>query len=187
MDGWTNQLHQVPPNWPVPRTAHRAEARHGRLRRSLTATLSAAALLGAGCHQPTTEPAPESVQAPGQGPFASQTVRGQPVVKNPTTTQWQTTPLPAQVVDEPIQQGQPPLAYLAEVAGTTRIRDLTDNRLLVTTPVQMHQIISVSANGISVGGTIRLAGPLAADHEYGIYFDTGSGPSEIRSGTVRPH
>jgi hypothetical protein len=104
----------------------------------------------------------------------------------PTTVQWQVTPLHAPVVDLPIQQGRLPLAYLADVAGTVRVSDMTDRRDLVTCDVDARTIIAVSDRGVWVGGNLLFGGPLAADHVYGVYFDVAGGPSELRRGKSGP-
>ena len=67
--------------------------------------------------------------------------------------------------------GKLPVVHLFTAGGRVRIHDATANRSLVSGVAQPNSIVSVTANGITVGKAKLLNGPLPADRTYEIWFE----------------
>jgi hypothetical protein len=69
-----------------------------------------------------------------------------------------------------VKQGALPLAYLADVGTTVRVVDETGRGVVAEATLPARSIVSVSEkNGVVASGRTIVAGPLQADHRYGIY------------------
>jgi hypothetical protein len=143
--------------------------------RGILAAFAGAAIV-AGCHKPQKQPPPMV----GGVTFSE--------AQYPTRKEdWQTQQIPAPIrSDAPIKTGRPPLVYMTEAAGTIRVSDITTGQELVSPlEVPARTLISVNTGmGVSIGGASVRRGPLADDHEYGIYL-VDPGNNTFRTGTIR--
>jgi hypothetical protein len=104
----------------------------------------------------------------------------------PTTTQTSSTPLPVDVQPTLVKRGLAPLVYIVETAANVSVVDLDTGQRLAGAPVGARTIVRIEARTGVVFGEQRVApGPLPADHQYGIYVESGQA-SEIRQETVSP-
>lgn len=84
----------------------------------------------------------------------------------------------------PVKEGMLPLAYVVEIAATVRIVDATSGSVIATADARGRSILSVNAQGVTLGGTAISSEPLNSKHKYVIYLDT-AGVNEIRSSKIR--
>ncbi len=104
----------------------------------------------------------------------------------PTTTQTTSTPLPVDVQPTLVKKGLAPLAYIVESPANVSVVDLDTQQRLASAPVGARTIVRVEARtGVVFGKQHVAPGPLAADHQYGIYVESGQ-TSEIRNQTISP-
>ena len=83
-------------------------------------------------------------------------------------------PIAVRQTDLPVKEGEMPLAYLVESTGGIRVVDETTKQSLAQTTATGRSIVSIDElRGVSVGGINFTPGPLAADHRYAVYFDSG--------------
>jgi len=91
-------------------------------------------------------------------------------------------PLPPRAQPMLIKQGAPPLVYMVEASATLRFADLTSGSELARALVQPRQIVSINAErGVMLGQTVLRPGPLAKDHQYGIWLE----PEHASGGAIR--
>ena len=100
--------------------------------------------------------------------------RPRPRTESPPTTQLiAERPIDIQAQPTLIKQGKAPLVYLAQGEGTLKFVDQTANgNELARAFVGHRQIVRIDATrGVMLGETVLRAGPLPADHTYGIWLE----------------
>ncbi|MEO6436446.1 MAG: hypothetical protein ABIP55_11905 [Tepidisphaeraceae bacterium] len=96
--------------------------------------------------------------------------------------------MPVSLPQEPtsVVQGKMPLAHIFDIGGPIVVTDLTTQAHLVRADVPDRTLVRVDErNGIIFGKDQMFPGPLAADHEYGI-FALPTTPGVIRQGIGVP-
>ena len=125
------------------------------------AGIAAALVLTAGCGGAKGEAAKKGpAPLPEKPPEMVSTADEQPI------------PVPRRAGPIVVKEGQAPLAYIVEAAGTVRVGDRTDGRDLAAARVPARTLVRVdAANGVIFGREQLMRGPLPADHAYIIYLE----------------
>jgi hypothetical protein len=85
-----------------------------------------------------------------------------------------------------VKEGRLPLVYLMEQSQTVQVQDITNSDILAELPVAGRSIIRIDQRGgVAVGKETLYAGPLEADHKYGIYVIPDA-QNTSRTGSYQP-
>jgi hypothetical protein len=100
---------------------------------------------------------------------------------------WEESPVALPQDPVSVAQGSMPLAYIFDLPGRVQVTDLTTKAKLVVADVPQGQtLVRVDAkHGVIVGKNNVYPGPLAADHQYGI-FAVPTTPGTFRQGVGAP-